>query len=125
MTWQAALLAGLGGFLGSTLRYTVGELLRKIWQQPFPLGTFAVNIIGSFIIGLAAGLLAKYTMSDSGLKYFIITGFCGGFTTFSSFSIENIQLIKQDHWQIALLYIATSIVFGLLAVFLGFFLTKT
>jgi len=123
MSWQAILLTGAGGFVGSILRYLTGEILRKFWENPFPVGTMVVNVLGSLIIGIVAGWLAKSSMGDSWLKFMIITGFCGGFTTFSSFTFENLQLLKSGNYTTSAIYIFSSIILGLVAVFLGYSIT--
>ncbi len=105
-------IAGLGGFIGTALRLTISLLLVK-YSKNFPAGTFAVNIIGSFLIGVF------YILASGHLKLLFITGFCGGFTTFSSLSLENFILIDNGKMSVALLYIILSIILGILGVFLG------
>lgn len=114
---REVLFVFLGGGAGSVLRYAVSELCRR-WPaaQAFPLGTFIVNILGSFLIGVLAGHLIK---ADSSLKLLLITGFCGGFTTFSTFSAENASLLQNGNYGIALLNMVLSLVVGLLAVMIG------
>lgn len=121
---KTLLLIGLGGAIGSMLRYLTLVMVNKYWPHHFPLATFITNVVGCFLIGLIVGLLAKNNLSDSEWKWFLITGFCGGYTTFSAFGYENIQLLQNQNVLIAFAYIALSVVMGLLAVWFGLFVTK-
>ena len=89
-----------------------------------PMGTLAVNILGSLLIGFISGLLIHSITSSENLKLFFITGICGGFTTFSAFTFENMQLIQSGHNTTAVIYISISVVFGILAVIGGLSLSK-
>ncbi len=111
------LLIGLGGGIGSMCRYWVSLLLLN---KSFPVATLLINISGSFIIGLVAAYALKNEWFAANWKLFLATGICGGFTTFSAFSLENLQLLQQGKYLWALLYIAASIVLGLLATFFGY-----
>lgn len=111
------LLVGIGGALGSMLRYAV---YLAVTVKNFPLGTFAVNIAGSFIIGIVLALSLRDESFLNNWKVFLATGICGGFTTFSSFSAENVTLLQHGKFGIALLYITLSIVLGIAAAWLGF-----
>ncbi len=111
------LLVGLGGGIGSVLRYA-GSLLFS--ARFFPYGTLAVNIIGSFIIGIVLALSIKNDVFATNWKLFLATGICGGFTTFSAFSMENLQLLQSGKYSIALSYTLSSIVMGIAAAWAGF-----
>ncbi len=113
----------LGGGLGSVMRYFIGLWLNA---HPYfmPYGTFAVNILGSFLIGLAGGISLKYTAHHPVLLYFFMTGFLGGFTTFSSFSFETFNLIRNGDLTMGIIYTTTSVILGLFTAALGFFLAK-
>ena len=110
-------LVGLGGGIGSVLRYAALLFLNN---KSFPLATFTVNIIGSFIIGLVLALSVKDESFLNNWKLFLATGICGGFTTFSALSAENVLLLQNGKYFIALGYIAASIVLGIAAAWLGF-----
>ncbi|WP_127844384.1 fluoride efflux transporter CrcB [Psychroflexus aestuariivivens] len=122
---KSLLLVFLGGGLGSICRYLVTLAFKGMKIQHFPYyQTLTVNILGSFCIGLALGWLLKNNPQNSDLQLLLITGFCGGFTTFSAFSSENLNLLKSGQFMEFALYISVSIVLGLLAVILGFSLGK-
>ena len=90
---KAILLVGLGGGVGSILRYLTSVVATKYFQSNFPLGTFAVNVLGCLIIGILIGLFDKQQLANPDLRLLFITGFCGGFTTFSAASVEAAQLV--------------------------------
>lgn len=121
---KSILLVGAGGALGSILRYLTSLWINRHTDAHFPWATFVVNIIGSFLIGLLFGYLEKQQIANENIKYLFITGFCGGYTTFSTFAIENTGLIQSQHTITAFVYIALSIVTGLAAVWFGLFLMK-
>jgi CrcB protein len=109
----------IGGGLGSVLRFSVGKLFISSLSK-FPMATFLVNIIGCFLIGL---LVAYFSKSENSFyKLLLITGFCGGFTTFSTFSNETILLLKNNQIILAAIYIISSLLLGLLATFVGYIL---
>jgi CrcB protein len=114
---QNILLLFLAGGIGTVLRYGIS----KIWifnLNSFPLGTFVINILGSFLIGIVAAWAIKSNNSQA--RLLLATGLCGGFTTFSAFSLETIQLIKSNNFSMAFSYIVLSITIGLLATAVGF-----
>ena len=111
------LLVGLGSSIGGILRYTVTLFIK---ENNFPFATLIVNIIGSFFIGLIFAISLKNIETQEQIKLFFATGICGGFTTFSAFSLENMQLIKSSNYSMAFLYIALSIMLSLAAVFAGY-----
>ena len=117
-------MVAIGGALGSVLRYTFSWFIQQNNNGNFPWGTFLVNITGCLLIGFFVGWALKTGNSRSDGILFLTTGFCGGFTTFSAFSLENIHLIRNNHWQQALAYTSASLVLGLLATFVGISLVK-
>ncbi len=121
---RAIILVGLGGGLGSIFRYLTSVFATKYFQTNFPLGTFAVNIIGCLIIGILLRLFERQQLTNPDLKFLLITGFCGGYTTFSAFAADNINLFQSDNSLTAFIYIATSIIVSLFAVWLGLLITK-
>ena len=113
------LLVGLGGGLGSMARYGCQRWFSLYYPGSFPWGTFAVNIIGCFLIGIFWGLSFRSFESNENWKLFLMTGICGGYTTFSAFTLEGIGLIKEQKMALFFLYIAASVLLGLAATFAG------
>lgn len=111
------LLVGLGGAIGSMLRFGSSLL---IGTKNFPYATLAVNITGSFIIGLVFAMSIKDEVFLNNWKLFLATGVCGGFTTFSAFSLENMGLLQSGRIGIVLIYVLLSVVLGIAATFLGY-----
>ena len=120
MILRNILLVAFGGAIGSVCRYLLSGMNVASW----PWGTFAVNILGSLIIGLLVGLASKGIVSPE-MKLLLVTGFCGGFTTFSTFANESFGMLKAgDALQMAL-YLGTSVVVGILSVWLGMTISDT
>ena len=118
---KQALLVGLGGFIGTVARYLLGSfILHRMPNFRFPVGTFTINILGCFLIGLLAGLAEKRGAFSPDVRLFLFTGICGGFTTFSAFAHENVFLLRRDEPGTAITYIVASVLLGLLAVWIGF-----
>lgn len=113
------LLVGLGSGLGGMCRYLVSQLLVTT-QNGFPWGTFTVNIVGSLLIGLLWGLSSRLPSLSPVLTLLFMVGFCGGFTTFSTFSREGLTLLQTQNYTLFLLYTLGSVVLGILAVMMGY-----
>lgn len=118
------LLVGLGGAIGSMARYGVSRIVNARYTQSFPLATFIINIVGCLLIGLLFGYVQKNNNQPSDLWLVLATGFCGGFTTFSAFALENVTLLKGQLSITALLYIAASVIVGILLCRLGISITS-
>lgn len=122
---KAILLIGIGGGLGSILRYFVGLLSQRFGLAPFPLGTVIVNLTGSLLIGLLYGWLLKQSLSThQDLQFLAITGFCGGFTTYSAFSYDTLMLFEKGQYTTALIYILVTLLAGWSLVYLGYFIIQ-
>jgi len=113
------LLVGLGGGLGSMARYLCQRWTLQAFPHSFPLGTFAVNVAGCFLIGLFWGMTFRTFQSNENWKLFLMTGICGGFTTFSAFTLEGIGLLKEQKPGLFLLYLGGSVVMGMVATYAG------
>jgi CrcB protein len=121
---KQVLLVFLGGGIGSALRY----MIEKAFSMPstgFPLGTFSVNIIGSLLIGIFMGIALKNNNFSENQALLLVTGICGGFTTFSAFAYENQQFLKEGDLTSFVTYSLGSLTLGILAVFLGLFVSKS
>ena len=114
------LLVLLGGGFGSVARYLLSYFFTKNNTSNFPWATFIANSLGCLIIGLLFGYIQKNNLQNETLKLLLITGFCGGFTTFSTFSLENIQFIQNQNYNLAIIYTLTSLFVGFLAVIIGY-----
>lgn len=118
------LLIGTGGFIGSVARYYVSKL-NLFWVfLSIPIGTLLVNIAGCFIIGFLTGISDKSNLLSTDMRLFLMVGFCGGFTTFSSFANENLMLLHTGEILSIILYTSLSVILGFLAVYLGYVLSN-
>ncbi len=118
------LLIGTGGFIGSVARFIVSRLNTRIEWFSIPIGTLTVNVLGSLLIGFLIGISEKSPVLTVEWRMFLMVGLCGGFTTFSSFSGENLVLLKNGQILPLLLYTGLSIFLGFTAVYLGYISTK-
>ena len=118
------LLVFIGGGFGSVLRFIIGKYLNSP-ANGMPYGTFAANILGSLLIGIILGMALKNNTLSQNQILFLATGFCGGFTTFSSFAYENHVFLKSGDFMSFAIYSIASFVVGFLAVFLGMYLVKS
>ncbi|OIP81494.1 MAG: hypothetical protein AUK44_09810 [Porphyromonadaceae bacterium CG2_30_38_12] len=114
------LLIGFGGFVGTIFRFLVQKLNLQVHFFSIPFGTLAVNVIGSLLIGFIIGISSKNDLLSPNLRLFLMVGFCGGFTTFSSFTAENLTLMQNGQFATVLLYTGMSIFLGFAAVYFGY-----
>ena len=122
------LAVGFGGFIGSVFRYFLGLFINSIFRQSaFPYGTLSANILGCLIIGILSGLVDHRIVLSTTTRFFLFTGVLGGFTTFSTFSLDALTLFQADSpggLLLAVLYVVIHVVFGLIAVYLGHWFTQ-
>ena len=124
MSAYKLLIIGLGGFLGSVARYVTTKFVDEKLSTIFPYGTLTVNIVGSFLLGIIYMVaLRKAGLTENG-RLFLGVGFCGGFTTFSAFALENFSLMQEKFAGASLLYISVSIVGGILALVAGVWVAR-
>jgi CrcB protein len=116
---------GIGGFLGAISRYGVALWIGQRWGRNFPLGTFLINISGSFLIGLLMSLFTERFMVNPQWRLFLVVGFLGAYTTFSTFEYETGALMKDGEWLIAMLNVILSVSVGFIALKLGEVLAKS
>jgi len=121
---RTLLLVGTGGFLGSISRYFVSRFVQNSIPSSFPYGTFFVNIAGCLLIGIIYGLSERSSLLTPGWRLFLAAGFCGGFTTFSTFANENLALLRDGEFFYFFLYTGLSVFLGIAATFLGVLITK-
>ncbi|MBS6062322.1 fluoride efflux transporter CrcB [Criibacterium bergeronii] len=115
----------LGGGLGAFARYLLSLVnLSKLSLGTFPINTFITNIVGSFVIGLISAINLKNSSLSPQMVLFLKTGICGGFTTFSTFSLETFSLLEKGNYSTALIYMLLSSIFGILSVALGYYLVR-
>ena len=122
--FKQLMLIGLGGFLGSVARFLVSRLNTRIDWFSIPIGTLTVNVLGSLLIGFLIGISERSPVLTVEWRMFLMVGLCGGFTTFSSFTGENLMLMRNGQFLPLLLYTGLSILLGFTAVYLGYISTK-
>ena len=115
---KSIVLVGFGGFIGTVARFLVGMALIREGGSGLPYATLTVNVLGCLLIGIFAGLSERYDLLPE-TRAFLMIGLCGGFTTFSAFAIENVQLIQDKDYTTVFLYTAASITVGIAATLLG------
>ena len=120
---KQALLVFVGGGLGSVIRYLLGRWLNNM-ESSIPYGTMLANILGSLLIGIVLGYLSRTSNISHSHSLFLATGFCGGFTTFSSFAYENHLFLKNGDYFSFIPYMLGTLILGVLAVFLGLYISK-
>ncbi len=116
---KSIFFVGIGGAVGSVMRYLLGVLGAHYFKGTFPIATFITNFLGCLIIGLLIGYFGKSNEINPQLKLLLITGFCGGFTTFSTFAAENVQLLENGNYWLLLGNVVGSVILGIGGVILG------
>jgi CrcB protein len=116
---------GIGGALGAVARYGIALWVGQRWGRSFPLGTFVINVSGSFLIGLLMTLLAERFTANPQWRLLLVVGFLGAYTTFSTFEYETSALLKDGEWVFAMLNVTMSVVVGFIALKLGEVVAKT
>jgi len=122
--FRLILIIGAGGFLGTVSRFLTSRYVQSHIFTAFPYGTFIVNILGCFLMGLIFGLSEKGNIVNSDWRLFLTVGFCGGFTTFSTFANENLALLRDGNFFYFALYTSLSVFLGLFATYFGNLLIK-
>jgi len=117
--FKMIIIAGAGGFLGTVFRFLVSRYFQNLASTSFPLGTFIVNIVGCLLIGMFYGLAEKGDILSAEWRIFLTVGFCGGFTTFSTFTGDNLALLRDGNFLYFSLYTGLSVFLGLLATWFG------
>jgi CrcB protein len=121
---KAIVLVSIGGAFGSSLRYLTSFFMQKYFSQSFPWGTLIANILGCLIIGVLMGYFTKAQINNNDYRLLMITGFCGGYTTFSAFALENFSFWQHGNTSTAIIYTAISVIGGFFAVFSGYAISK-
>jgi CrcB protein len=117
------ILVGIGSGIGGICRYLVSVFMGQT-HSGFPWGTFVVNIVGCLLIGILWGLMSRFQNLAPAFSLLLMVGFCGGFTTFSTFSKEGLTLLQTDNYMLFTLYVLGSVVIGIMAVGIGYLVTK-
>ena len=120
-----ALVIGIGGFVGAVSRYGIAVWIGQRWGRSFPLGTFVINVSGSFLIGLLMTLMADRFTENPQWRLLLVVGFLGAYTTFSTFEYETGALLKDGEWLFAGLNVVLSVIVGFVALKLGEVMAKS
>jgi CrcB protein len=121
---NAVLLVASGGAIGSVARYLVGVLMTRAFGVNYPYGTLTVNVVGGFLMGLFIGIMARRLEGSMDLRLFVAVGIMGGFTTFSSFSLDVAVLWERGELSTALIYVLASVILSIAALFFGLWLAR-
>lgn len=113
-------LVAIGGFCGAISRYALSNFIQSRHKNPFPYGTFVINLTGSFLLGI---LFGKHTLQPE-IFFLLGTGFMGAYTTFSTFEFESIELIRKEKIIVSIIYLVLSVVLGIILAYLGYLLSS-
>ena len=117
-------LVGLGSFVGGALRYLISTWMKNACSQSFPWGTLMVNLVGCFLIGVIFALFSRFCSTSHPWCLLLTTGLCGGFTTFSTFANESLQMLQNGQWGGFITYISISVIAGICLTALGYWVGK-
>ena len=117
-------IVGIGSFAGGALRYLISTWMKNICTPGFPWGTLMVNLFGCFVIGLLFALFGRYSSTSHPWCLLLTTGLCGGFTTFSTFANESLQMLQNGHWGSFLAYVSISVTAGICLTAIGYWIVK-
>lgn len=121
---KSFLIVGIGSFIGGALRFGISTWMKQVCHQGFPWGTLTVNLLGCFTIGILYGLFNRYSTLSSPWCLLLTTGLCGGFTTFSTFANESMQMIQNGNTGGFIGYVLASVIGGLSLIGLGYWIIK-
>jgi len=121
---KSLLIVGTGSFIGGAMRYLLSTNIKNMYGQTFPWGTLVVNLLGCFVFGIIFALFSKHNSTDNTFCLLLTTGICGGFTTFSTFANESVQMIQNGNIGEFIGYMATSVIVGIALIALGYWIVK-
>ena len=121
---RSLLLVGIGSFCGGALRYYISTLMKNLCNQGFPWGTLLVNLTGCLFMGVVLGLFGKMGTQQSSWCLMLTAGFCGGFTTFSAFANDSLQMLQSGNTLNLIIYISASVLVGIAMVAFGYWIVK-
>ena len=121
---KSLLAVGIGSFVGGVVRYAISLFMKGVCTQGFPWATLIVNLLGCFLIGVIFALFGKYSLTNGVWCVMLTTGFCGGFTTFSAFANEGLQMLQNGNLMAFVCYLSASLCLGLLFVAFGYWVVK-
>ena len=121
---KSILIVGVGSFVGGALRYIISVVMKNVCGSGFPWRTLVVNLLGCFLFGLIFALFSKYNSLYNPLCLLLTTGICGGFTTFSTFANESMQMLRGGNTIGFIIYVASSVLIGILLIAFGYYIVK-
>ena len=121
---KSLLIVGTGSFIGGAMRYLLSTYMKNMYGQTFPWGTLVVNLLGCFVFGIIFALFSKHNSANNTFCLLLTTGICGGFTTFSTFANESVQMIQNGNIGEFIGYMATSVIVGIALIALGYWIVK-